>query len=487
MLSIVLTSKEKELFNLLLKINEELKLDLVLRIAGGWVRDKIMGKTSDDIDITIDKMTGVSFASKIKEYFEKNELEEIKIGHIEANPEQSKHLETATIKIMDIVIDLVNLRTEDYTDNSRIPNIKIGTPYDDARRRDLTINSLYYNINRGVIEDFTKKGLEDINDRFIRTPLDPIITFLEDPLRILRAIRFCVRFNFKMDPKIIKAAHDPYIIKSFKTKVTKERILTEVIKILNGNNVDLAMDLFIETKLWELIFEIPDEYNKNQSIFVPIKKRQHAIYNYLELEKNYNLNKSISTYLSIILYPLHSIKYRKKGKKNDPANLMEYVLKNSLKISNKLYDSTIKIASNVDIFSDIVNKIDNRLNIVDIGMIIRSFSDKLIEIMNTSLSLDITRTPDNKDMIIEKYINFHIFLKNNSLEDVWKLEPLINGRDIIKLFGLKPGPNIGKIQETDIKWQIKYPRGTRDQLIEFIINKIRINKDNFITLINEIL
>lgn len=67
----------------------------------------------------------------------------------------SKHLETAVIKIQDQFIDLVNLRSEDYGEESRVPEIKIGTPEQDAYRRDLTINSLFFNINKGIIEDFT--------------------------------------------------------------------------------------------------------------------------------------------------------------------------------------------------------------------------------------------------------------------------------------------------------------------------------------------
>jgi tRNA nucleotidyltransferase (CCA-adding enzyme) len=75
---------------------------------------------------------------------------------IKANCEKSKHLETATIRVHGIFIDLVNLRSEKYSDNSRVPTIEIGTPEEDAFRRDLTINSMFYNINKGEIEDLTK-------------------------------------------------------------------------------------------------------------------------------------------------------------------------------------------------------------------------------------------------------------------------------------------------------------------------------------------
>jgi tRNA nucleotidyltransferase (CCA-adding enzyme) len=93
---------------------------------------------------------------------------------IKANSDKSKHLETATIKIDDVAVDLVNLRSETYTETSRVPIVQMGTPSQDAHRRDLTINSLFFNVNENKIEDWTGLGLKDIQDKMIRTPLDPL-------------------------------------------------------------------------------------------------------------------------------------------------------------------------------------------------------------------------------------------------------------------------------------------------------------------------
>jgi tRNA nucleotidyltransferase (CCA-adding enzyme) len=82
------------------------------------------------------------------------------------------------------------LRSEEYGEDSRVPEIKIGTPEQDAFRRDLTINSMFYNINLGAIEDFTGKGLIDLREKKANTPLEPLKTFIDDPLRVLRTIRF---------------------------------------------------------------------------------------------------------------------------------------------------------------------------------------------------------------------------------------------------------------------------------------------------------
>ncbi len=95
-------------------------------------------------------------------------------------------------------IDLVNLRSETYSEDSRVPEVQIGTPEQDAFRRDLTINSMFYNINEGKVEDFTGKGIGDLKNRILRTPLDPLQTFLDDPLRLLRTVRFANRFGFEI-------------------------------------------------------------------------------------------------------------------------------------------------------------------------------------------------------------------------------------------------------------------------------------------------
>lgn len=148
------------------------KLQCILRVAGGWVRDKIMGLPSHDIDIAIDDQMGKDFAEKLSEYMkESGRGGEIgSVGVIKSNPDQSKHLETATVRVLGFELDFVNLRAEEYTD-SRIPVMRIGTAEEDALRRDLTINALFFNINERSVEDYTGRGMDDIKSRTVRTPL----------------------------------------------------------------------------------------------------------------------------------------------------------------------------------------------------------------------------------------------------------------------------------------------------------------------------
>ena len=212
-----------------------------LRFTGGWVRDKLLGSTSHDIDIGIDNMTGSQFSFWLKQYLALDESRtkypEGVLGSmatIGSNPERSKHLETVTTRILGLDIDLVNLRKESYTEHSRNPSMEFGTPEEDALRRDATVNALFYNLSTEEVEDLTGNGMRDLGRRVIKTPLSPLQTFKDDPLRILRAIRFASRLNFRLDQDDISAMKDCSIKNILRLKISRERIGTELVKMLKG-------------------------------------------------------------------------------------------------------------------------------------------------------------------------------------------------------------------------------------------------------------
>ena len=135
----------------------------------------------------------------------------------------------------------MNLRSEEFGEESRVPEIKIGTPEQDAYRRDLTINSMFYNINQGIIEDFTGRGLIDLKNKEANTPLQPLKTFVDDPLRVLRTIRFAQRFDLKISDDIYKAALDPKVRQAFEHKITFERIMLEMDKIFANKSPHISL------------------------------------------------------------------------------------------------------------------------------------------------------------------------------------------------------------------------------------------------------
>jgi hypothetical protein len=251
---IELTPRERQLKNLLVDVagridaapaaQEEKKQDepLVLRWAGGWVRDKLLGIESHDIDTAINTMTGETFAlrmaemSRVPEVQQAHNLSPDDVGRlytVAKNPEKSKHLETASVKLCGLDVDFVNLRKETYTDDSRNPQVEFGTAEEDALRRDATVNALFYNLMTEKIEDFIG-GLKDMEAKLIRTPMEPFQTFTDDPLRVLRLIRFASRLEFSIDPDVEAMMGDARVLDALKLKISRERVGIELEKMLKG-------------------------------------------------------------------------------------------------------------------------------------------------------------------------------------------------------------------------------------------------------------
>ena len=226
-------------------------------LAGGAVRDEIMGKKAKDLDfvVTGDIDAGIKFSIWLG-----NHLGIYKDG---SNPVIFPRYGTSKLslgrnklKLPNIDLEFVAPRKEVYTPGSRNPTVTAGTIEDDALRRDLTINSLLKNISSGEILDVSGKGIEDIKNGVIRTPLDPAITFKDDPLRMMRAVRFSSKYGFDVPPEIINN------IKKFSSlidNISKERIMDELNKILVSPNPDKGISLLQSTGLMS---HIMDEFNE---------------------------------------------------------------------------------------------------------------------------------------------------------------------------------------------------------------------------------
>ena len=297
-----LTPDEANLFALLRQVRKETGLETTLRVAGGWVRDRLLatpefqayhqvwqvGTAGDrltskfrqpapsmgrqgtkvlvsatcenqpvDIDIALDDMVGREFADYLNEYLSSQGEDTVSVGVVLKNPEKSKHLETATMKVGSFWIDFVNLRAEEYTQDSRIPDLmRIGTASEDAFRRDLTINALFYNINTGHVEDWTGRGIDDLRKGVVSTPLPPLTTLLDDPLRVLRSVRFAARLRFSMDNDLVAAAKDERVRDALGQKVSRERVGGEVDLMLRSPDPVGAMRLLINLDLIETVLPV---------------------------------------------------------------------------------------------------------------------------------------------------------------------------------------------------------------------------------------
>lgn len=210
-------------------------------VIGGYVRDIFLNRVSKDIDVvTIGK--GIELA----------ELVHKQLGE-ETHLSVFKNFGTAQVKTGDLEIEFVGARRESYNRNSRKPIVEDGSLTDDQNRRDFTINALAIGLNKKnfgkLLDPFN--GVNDIENKIIRTPLEPGITYSDDPLRMMRAIRFASQLNFVIEADSLKAISDH---KDRIKIVSKERITDELNKIILSPVPSVGFKLLFDTGLLHLIF-----------------------------------------------------------------------------------------------------------------------------------------------------------------------------------------------------------------------------------------
>lgn len=217
------------------------ELNIPTWVVGGFVRDLFLGRKSPDIDIVV-LGSGIDLAKEIaKRLGEKSKLKYF------------KNFGTAMLKIDDFEVEFVGARKESYRRISRKPIVEDGTLEDDQNRRDFTINTLALSLNKKTYAELIDpfNGLQDLHDKIIRTPLDPNITFSDDPLRMIRAIRFATQLNFKISDETFEAIkNNVHRIKI----VSLERINTEIHKILLSPKPSVGFKLLDESGILPLLF-----------------------------------------------------------------------------------------------------------------------------------------------------------------------------------------------------------------------------------------
>ncbi len=209
-------------------------------VVGGYVRDLLLGREVKDIDIVVIG-DGIDFGRKIASSFgKKNIVVYEKFG-------------TAMLHLESEMIEFVGARKESYSASSRKPDVTGGSLSDDLSRRDFTINAIAASLNSGtygkIVDPFD--GEADIERKLLRTPLEPEQTFSDDPLRIMRAIRFAAQLGFTIDEKTLSA------ISSMKSRieiVSQERITDEFLKILKSPRPSIGIKLMFDTGLLQIIF-----------------------------------------------------------------------------------------------------------------------------------------------------------------------------------------------------------------------------------------
>ncbi|KAH9845144.1 putative tRNA nucleotidyltransferase poly(A) polymerase family protein, partial [Teratosphaeria destructans] len=494
---------------------------IVLRFTGGWVRDKLLGVPSHDIDVAINKMTGYQFGLRLKEYLEisgnpatyglegvaTTDKQSQKAGatdksktvgglhKIEANPEKSKHLETVTTRILGLDIDLVNLRKETYTDDSRNPQMEFGTPEEDALRRDATINAMFYNINTGQVEDFTGRGHHDLRDRIIRTPLESYQTFQDDPLRILRLIRFSSRLGYSIDSAALDAMKDSGIKASLRRKISRERVGVELDKALRGPDPHEALRLIFSLDLYETIFSDPsvetvDHFRPDTENWQLVIDTVRDIIDDGRTLAELLIRDGEETFLAYQVSAL--IPYRDApqpepvapGKKAPPPVAVN-VAKEGIKSPNKVADVILAAVRNQEEISNMVDKMNNRKRQADtpiegddpaardvLGMAIRRWGPSWRSQMLYAFLVDLANNPGSASAVERNYTSFVLHLRELKILEAYTLKPLLDGKALAKALSTPPGPWMKDALDVVMAWQLRNPdSASAEEAIEEVRQK----------------
>jgi len=498
--NIQLTPQEQELFSILNNVVKEKAPSTTLRAAGGWVRDKLIGIPADDIDIMVDNMSGEDFAYLVTHYLGSKDPHIIK-----ENPTKSKHVETAKANIplsdgSTQEIDFARARKEIYEDGSRIPTIQPATPQEDAMRRDLTINSMFYNLSTRQIEDLTGKGLKDMVSDTIRTPINPLKTFSDDPLRIFRVIRFSAKYNGNIDPETLKAMQDPSLINAINQKVSKERIGQEFTKMLKNPNPQVAIKLLKDTGLFQNIISEALKGTKYEGKMGLLDMEQNnpwhelTVWGHTMQVVKYVLDKyddadgeqKITMILASLMHDMgklftdiqaestsHPGRTSYHGHEKESEEISQHILK-YLKM-----EPFIKQVSGLARYHMQPHRLSDEDNIKAMRKFVRRMGEQSLnwlDVFNMAAADAMSKSETIDPAVVQKYKNFEnklqeAFLSLKPIEGKSAIAPILNGNEIMKILNIKGGAWMAGITEFVKEMRDENPDITKEEATQLLLAK----------------